>query len=452
MRRNIYEQHGKDVTPAAEKSTNGEPNGEAAKSLEEALKEPAKPIYCNSCGVDTTRVLYHMAKTTPNATGKAAAQSKYDICPNCYLDGRFPQNTSAADYVKLESETYGNLVRRRDTQWSETEIFLLLEALELFDDNWDMVSEHINTHSPITRTREECILQFLQLGIEDQYLENDGVTPDSNDPVKSLAYFADTGRIPFDQADNPVMSVMGFLAGLADPAVTAAAAGRSVDEMRRTLKSRLDKGSLGKEQQATSGKGKEKEGSGAAASSTTTTDAVKDEDSMEVDRPSSPQANDSNAVAKRESIPKPGAVVPLALTAARATALAAHEERHVTSLLNSATNLQLQKLSLKLQQFSELEALLAAERRDLERRRQQLFLDRLAFSKKVRGLEDAVGRTTEALRAGQGDQGISALLQAVAAFNLVEERLQPGKTGDAERDAIRPLSEEGGEGYKALEI
>ena len=54
-------------------------------------------------------------------------------------------------------------------------------------------------------------------------------------------------------------------------------------------------------------------------------------------------------------------------------------------------NLQLQKLELKLGQFSEMEALLQAERREVERMRQQLFLDRLAFRKRVAETEAKMG-------------------------------------------------------------
>lgn len=43
--------------------------------------------------------------------------------------------------------------------------------------------------------------------------------------------------------------------------------------------------------------------------------------------------------------------------------------------------------------------MLAAERRDLERRRQQLFLDRLAFKKRVRQVEDELANKMAALNA-----------------------------------------------------
>mgnify|MGYP002715712327 CR=1 FL=1 len=51
--------------------------------------------------------------------------------------------------------------------WTDQETLLLLEALELYKDDWNKVCEHVGT-----RTQDECILHFLRLPIEDPYLED----------------------------------------------------------------------------------------------------------------------------------------------------------------------------------------------------------------------------------------------------------------------------------------
>lgn len=51
-------------------------------------------------------------------------------------------------------------------EWTEQETLLLLEALEMFKDDWNKVAEHVGT-----RTQEEAILKFLQLPIEDSFLD-----------------------------------------------------------------------------------------------------------------------------------------------------------------------------------------------------------------------------------------------------------------------------------------
>lgn len=373
VRRNIFDDKGKDVTPA---KVEGDANGESETNLEESLKQDGKQYFCYSCGKDCTRVRYHNSKN-PAATAttpKPTKEQRYDLCSLCFQEGRFPASTTAGDYTKLENEKYRSL-GDRESPWTDSETLLLLEGLEMFDDNWESVADHVGS-----RTREECVVKFLQLEIEDQYLEDGPATNGHGSGVGAhdLAYLSG-GRLPFSQFDNPVMSVMGFLAGLADPATTAKAAGKSVEEMRKSLKSRMETDSIS---------GAEKSGEDDAASkdadATAPTEAVKDEraESMDID--------DTTSLATREP-PSTSHDLPttaLSLTAARAAALASHTERQLTNQVSAAVNLQLQKLELKMQQFSEMEALLQAERREVERMRQRLFLDRLAFRKRVRETEE----------------------------------------------------------------
>src|SRR5262249_6116543 len=145
----------------------------------------------------------------------------------------------------------------------------------MFNDDWNEISDYVGT-----RTREECVLKFLQLEIEDQYLEPlpEGNVADPAANAVGLNYLGN-GRVPLSQAENPVLSVMSYLAGLADPSVTAAAAGKSVEEVRRTMKARLERTEVSVD------KGKEKEGEPATAPAGEQQADVKAEDSMELDQP-----------------------------------------------------------------------------------------------------------------------------------------------------------------------
>lgn len=419
LRRNIYEANGKDVTPGGTVGENGDAanvtTGTDAKALEDSLKEPPKQVFCNTCAKDCTRIRYHNSKSTSTSTGKAAVATYYDICPACYLEGRFPSNTSASDYTKLENENYTALPDR-DRAWSDAETLLLLEGLELFDDDWSSVAEHVGT-----RTREQCVLKFLQLEIEDPYLAAEPAAGSAR--TQNLAYLGGSSRVPFSQADNPVMSVVSFLAGAVDPNVAAAAAGRSVNEMRRTLREKVENGD---------------DNVAAAAESTKTEHA----DSMDVDP--TPTAAPSAAVTVQptspSSPPSNPAATALALSAARASAFATHEERQTTALLSAATNLQLRKLGLKLSQFAELEGLLQAERRDLERRRRELFLERLAWRRRVEASREGVERGVKVLKAaaassvnaGAGEVGGGGAVQGLQeGLRVVLEALQGVGLGEA---------------------
>ena len=422
IRRNFYDQSGKDIMAGAkdkqangeEGATNGATSAEAnTKVMDELAKEPKKAVNCFSCGIDCTVLRHHYSKTTPNVAG-AAVSKKYDICSNCFQCGRVPVSHSPHDFTTIENPGY-TVVPDRDAPWTDSEMLLLLEGLDQFDDDWDEIADHVKT-----RTREECVLRFLQLEIEDPYLESE-----SNGAGIATLGALNSGRIPFTQADNPVMSVVAFLAGMSEPSVAAAAAGKFTAEARKVLRNRLENGLGGSSQE----KGKEKEG-------------VKSEDSMDVDSTRSPpaDANTPMATSSQQYQPISAATMAMASTAARSSGLASNEEREMTRLVSAIVNLVLQKFELKLQQFSELEALLQAERRQLDRVRQQLFLDRLAFKKRVREVEE--GLKAASLRGGE--EGVKMARDMAGdiggAERLVFHKEQGQVTGD-----VKPMTAGNGE-------
>jgi SWI/SNF related-matrix-associated actin-dependent regulator of chromatin subfamily C len=216
------------------------------------------------------------------------------------------------------------------------------------------------------------------LDIEDKYLESEAPV---QGPTGLPLLGNHGGFLPFSQADNPVMSVIGFLASLTDPKTTAAAAKKSVEELQQGLRNRIEGGDVAK----VNGKGKEKEA-----------------DSMQIDirqetTTTTTTTTTTNAVAS----------IPLAAMGARAGGLASHEEREMTRLLSAAVNVTLQKMELKLKYFDEMEGILQAERRELERGRQQLFLDRLAFKKRVRETQEGLKSGVDFKAAGINGSGLT---------------------------------------------
>ncbi|KAL1916041.1 uncharacterized protein VTP21DRAFT_6045 [Calcarisporiella thermophila] len=336
--------------------------------------------YCFTCGTDCSRVRFHSTKV-----------KSLDLCPNCFNDGRFPSTMSSGDFVKLEEMAYKHATT---DEWSDKETLLLLEGLEMYDDDWNAVAEHVGT-----RTREQCILHFLQLPIEDPYIPAVAV------PTAT----GGGGKPPYSQADNPVMSVVAFLASVVNPSVAAAAAQSAMKEMTtELLKSRKEKGGAetkegekgeaneneegdekdkenkGEKEKELEKGGKDKGGDEAALE-------VKTEDAMEVDQGAgkgdagSEKPTETTEKGAGENLNKDerstlerAAAAALGAAAAKAMTLSTHEEREVQRLVNSAVEAQLRKLELKMQQFEELETIVEMERRELEKQRQQLFLERLA--------------------------------------------------------------------------
>lgn len=355
--RNIYEASAKG-TPITKSES--QKNGDDG-SIEEAAKTPVAKINCHQCGNDCTRIYYHSSQSD------ARAKAKFDLCPNCFTEGRLPASHTSSMYSKVENPTYTSILDR-DAPWTDAEILRLLEGLERFDDDWGEIADHVGT-----RTREECVLQFLQLDIEEKYLDSEAPT---NPPTGLSMLGSQHGHLPFNQVDNPVMSVVGFLASLADPASTAAAANRSADELKRNLRKQLDGAN-----QASSTAAADKKDS-----------EVDKTESMDVDfRQTVVTTTTTTTSTTKTSL----ASIPLASIGARGAVFASHEEREMTRLVSAAANIMLQKLELKLKYFDEMEELLREERRELERGRQQLFLDRLAFKRQVQTIQDTLNAAAE---------------------------------------------------------
>ena len=60
------------------------------------------------------------------------------------------------DYGDLDGES-----------WTDQETLLLLEAMEIYNENWNEIAEHVGTKS-----KAQCILHFVRLPMEDGPLEN----------------------------------------------------------------------------------------------------------------------------------------------------------------------------------------------------------------------------------------------------------------------------------------
>ncbi len=143
------------------------------------------------------------------------------------------------DVEKLNPEEFGLKIEKKQSsvinpimksqEWNDQELLLLLEGVEMYRDDWNKVCEHVGT-----RTQDECILKFLQLPIEDPYLEG-GVkgAEESSSKLSSVLGPLAFQPIPFSQSGNPVMSTVAFLASVVDPRVASAAAKAAIGEFTK---------------------------------------------------------------------------------------------------------------------------------------------------------------------------------------------------------------------------
>uniref|UniRef100_A0A8C8EUN0 SWI/SNF related, matrix associated, actin dependent regulator of chromatin, subfamily c, member 1a n=1 Tax=Oncorhynchus tshawytscha TaxID=74940 RepID=A0A8C8EUN0_ONCTS len=292
-------------------------------------------------------------------------------------------------------------------EWTEQETLLLLEALEMYKDDWNKVSEHVGS-----RTQDECILHFLRLPIEDPYLEN------SESSLGPLAY----QPVPFSQSGNPVMSTVAFLASVVDPRVASAArqpkaALEEFSRVREEVPAELVEAHVKKVQEAARSTGKVDpayglESSGIAGTApeepektgnthtrnrthclfnvfATFSDKDKEAamETSEEDKEKAEQGAMEEEEEERKKLEPDGgegniataAAAALASAATKAKHLAAVEERKIKSLVALLVETQMKKLEIKLRHFEELETIMDREKEALELQRQQLLTERQAF-------------------------------------------------------------------------
>lgn len=351
-----------------------------AKTLANGISSNAKgnmSYQCDTCGTDCTALRYHSLKV-----------KDFELCAPCYLDGRFPSTMFSGDFVKL-SVTPPGVGHGADDEWTDQEVLLLLEGIEMYDDDWTSIEDHVGT-----RTAQQCIRKFLSLPIEDPYIAAEG-------DQGALRY----GRIPFEQADNPVMSVVAFLAGVVNPAVAAEAA--------KTAMHVLAEGGAPKEGEDE--KQGDKEGvkpEGEHAMQQDVPEAPPAPPNGESSSKNGAQMNDmavDQPAGSTKSAPKiphshvaRAAGLALKSSARAASALADAEDATIRSTLASLIKLTLTKLELKMTAFEELEELLEEERKGLESTRMALVNERVNLKRMLDGVRAELGKNANLGTTGQG--------------------------------------------------
>uniref|UniRef100_A0A0A9YL28 SWI/SNF complex subunit SMARCC2 n=1 Tax=Lygus hesperus TaxID=30085 RepID=A0A0A9YL28_LYGHE len=323
-------------------------------------------------------------------------------------------------YAKKPAALKNRQAASMTRDWTEQETLLLLEALELYKDDWNKVCEHVGS-----RTQDECILHFLRLPIEDPYLEDSDV----GGALGPLGY----QPIPFSKAGNPIMSTVAFLASVVDPRVAASAAKAAMIEFAN-IKDEVPSALLDahiKHVEASTADGKFDPAAGLLQSGIAGTQPEK-EDSEDkekkdgdqeatsgeqpvqpkVEKPDEPKADDAtpkpitengepmetdekkeDGETRPERTPEEverdrvvrdaqlqtAAAAALAAAAVKAKHLAAVEERKIKSLVALLVETQMKKLEIKLRHFEELETTMEKEREGLEYQRQQLIAERQQF-------------------------------------------------------------------------
>ncbi|XP_022763273.1 SWI/SNF complex subunit SWI3D-like isoform X2 [Durio zibethinus] len=140
---------------------------------------PSVEYHCNSCSADCSRKRYHCQK-----------QADFDLCTDCFSNGKFGSGMSSSDFILMEPAEGSGL---SGGKWTDQETLLLLEALELYKENWNEIAEHV-----ATKTKAQCILHFVQMPIEDVFFNcDDNIDANSKETAGPVA-MSDETSVPKD--------------------------------------------------------------------------------------------------------------------------------------------------------------------------------------------------------------------------------------------------------------
>uniref|UniRef100_A0A2K5DPY9 SWI/SNF related, matrix associated, actin dependent regulator of chromatin subfamily c member 1 n=1 Tax=Aotus nancymaae TaxID=37293 RepID=A0A2K5DPY9_AOTNA len=276
-------------------------------------------------------------------------------------------------------------------EWTEQNTLLLLEALEMYEDHWNKVSEHV-----VSRTQDECILHFLRLPIEDPYLEN------SDASLGPLAY----QPVPFSHSCQEVQEASSCIAvpgpdepekleGADKEEMEADSDGQQPEKAENKVENEMDEGD--KAQDGENEKNSEKEQD---------KEEKETEENKELTDTCKERENDTGKRKVEHEIFKgnvaTAAAAALASAAIKGKHLAAVEQRNIKSLVALLVETQMKKLEIKLRHFEELETIIDREKEALEQQRQQLLTERQNFH--MEQLKYAELRAQQQMEQQQHDQ------------------------------------------------
>ena len=114
-----------------------------------------------------------------------------------------------------------------DNGWSEDALQRLIDGVSKFKNDWYKIADYTGNN----KTPDECIIRFLQLPIEDKFLE------ENKDLLGPLKYVP---NLSFSPRDNPIMSTLAFLVNIVDSDVAVAASNRAIDVVNKNIESKLN--------------------------------------------------------------------------------------------------------------------------------------------------------------------------------------------------------------------
>jgi hypothetical protein len=182
------------------------------------------------------------------------------ICHACFVKGSYSELFVRRDFYKIDLNTLPSLTTPSDSynDWTIEETEMLLSALQRHANDagekidWQAIADFVDTD----KTALHCMLQFVRLPFQDALINQYSATAMKTKAPSALAAAAASAAsgsdmmngddhdddahdaeqdedVPFEQAKNPIMAQVAFLAKTVSPQVAAAAAKVALEELTR---------------------------------------------------------------------------------------------------------------------------------------------------------------------------------------------------------------------------
>ncbi len=136
-------------------------------------------------------------------------ESEVTLCESCFSVGKLPSGWRQNQFVARNAKQA--LDPLFAGCWTQEETLALLAALEKFGEDWPRVAQHVGGG----KTEHDCVLHFIRLPIQDQYLGN-----------------LDLPMV--NASDNPVMQLVRYISSTLSPELASVAAAAAAAELQKS--------------------------------------------------------------------------------------------------------------------------------------------------------------------------------------------------------------------------
>lgn len=305
--------------------------------------------------------------------------------------------------------------------WTKKEVLDLLKAAERYPYDWDTVA------AVVGKDKRAVVRKFVRQPTD---------KPVNAKELGPLKY--DTRHIPISGSDNAALSVLSFLAATADPEIVKAALGRTSKAMdlesdEGLKQERLKETSQSETESQKEGGSKEsqeeakrdsEEGPVIEGDKKGNQEEVKEGDKQGTKIEDQESGQKDGEKKETTSEFEKASAAALSLAAVRARVFSSNTEKQSYQQYVGVLERELKAINLRMSKFTMLERALDTERREMDRERELLFLDRMHYRSNVSEAQELVQDAAKAAQNGDAAQ-LAQIAEALKNRQAPQPPLKP---------------------------